>query len=112
MNDGIVVNGRACKVTIPLELAALPPVKLLHRRRTALRIRLPGGTMFAEVATKSLRRAVAAIAEHGADAVVVFVEGKLSPGNIVQGAGLITRPKAAATQAGVTQTEPAALAAM
>jgi len=54
--------------------------------------------MLAEVATKSLRCAVSMIAEHGADSVIVFVEGKLSPGNILEGAGLVTRQKTADAQ--------------
>jgi len=61
-------------------------------------ITLQGGAMFADVATKSLRRAITTIAEHGADSVIVLVEGRLLPGNILEGAGLITRQKTAETQ--------------
>jgi len=46
--------------------------------------------MFAEVATKGLRRTITGIADHGADDVFIFVEGRPSPGNILQRAGLIT----------------------
>jgi len=66
---------------------------LPNKKRTVLKITLQGGAMFAEVATKSLRRAITTIAEHGADSVIVFVEGKLSPVNILQDAGLVSRLK-------------------
>ena len=78
---------------IPLELEALPAVKLPVNKRTVLRITLHDGAMFAEVAMKSLRRAVSMIAKHGEDSVIVFVEGKLLPGNLLEGASLITPQK-------------------
>lgn len=98
MNE-IVLKGRTCKVMIPLEHEALKGIRVPDdQRRMKLQIQLIGGKMTAEISTKSMRRAIAAIAEHGSNDVAIIVQGKLTPGNIVQDAGLMAQlktPKAA-----------------
>lgn len=92
MHD-IVVNGRSMRVVLPLAPENLMLIKLPNEKRTRLRIQIHGRMIVAEIATKSLRKAIAVIAEHGADGVAAFVQGKLAPGNIVEEAGLIAQPK-------------------
>jgi hypothetical protein len=61
--------------------------------RAVLVVRLPGHTVTVAVAAKSLRRTVAAIAEHGVDGVVCVVQGRLDGSAIVE-AGIAAMPKA------------------
>jgi len=47
----------------------------------------------ADIATKSLRRALAMIKEHGPDATVLLLQGVLGPDDQVLEAGLASQPK-------------------
>ena len=55
-------------------------------------IQLPDRRVTADVATKSVRRALATTSEHGADGVSVIVQGKLV-GDTIADAGLMAQPK-------------------
>ena len=61
--------------------------------RVVVEIQLPDRRVTADVATKSVRRALATIAEHGPDGVSVIVQGKLV-GDTIADAGLMAQPKA------------------
>ncbi len=63
-----------------------------------MRIQVDGRTVTADIAAKSLRKAKAMIAEHGADNVATIVQGKLAAGDVVLEAGFVAQvkvPKAA-----------------
>jgi len=53
-------------------------------------VRLPDSTVSADIATKSLRKAVAAITEYGPDGCA-----GLNAGDIIVEAGLVVQPKVA-----------------
>jgi hypothetical protein len=64
----------------PLKVVAvLDPAELLAvtvpdgQPRVVLTIRLPDGAVTADLAAKSLRRAIATVREHGADSVAAIV---------------------------------------
>jgi hypothetical protein len=59
--------------------------------RFVLTIRLPDGTVTADLAAKSVRR-IATVREHGPEAVAAIVQGRLS-GNQIAEAGLSVQPK-------------------
>jgi hypothetical protein len=84
------------KVTLALEPASLLALEVPNGRpRLVLGIRLPDTrTLTADLSAKSVRRALAAIREHGADAVATIVQGRLS-GDTITEAGLSAQPKAA-----------------
>lgn len=88
------LKGRSCNVVIPLEYESFTGIELPNgQNRMSLHIKLMGGTMIADIATKSVRKAVAAIAEQGPEALILLIKGRLTPGNIIEGAGLIVQPK-------------------
>jgi hypothetical protein len=62
--------------------------------RILLRIRLPNGTVTADLATKSVRRAIAMAREHGPDGVSAIVQGRLI-GSAITEAGVMVQPKVA-----------------
>ena len=61
--------------------------------RVALRIAVPGRTVSADIATKSLRKAQAAIREAGVDGVAVILQGHLIAGDVIAEAGLVAQVK-------------------
>jgi hypothetical protein len=84
------------KVTTVLNAAELLAVPVpVGKPRVTLRIRLlPDRALTAEIAAKSLRRALRAIRETGADNVALVLQGRLS-GDTIAEAGLSAQPKAA-----------------
>jgi hypothetical protein len=60
-----------------------------------LRIRLPGRTLTADIAAKSLRKAQTAIRDAGADNIVLVLQGHLIAGDVIAEAGLAAQPKTA-----------------
>jgi hypothetical protein len=89
-----LLNGRAIKVAIGLETAEIAMLKVQDgQRRTTLRIKVAGRNVSVDIATKSLRKAIATIAEAGADQCVAIVQGKLERGDMVSEAGLVVQPK-------------------
>jgi hypothetical protein len=79
-------------------VAILEPAELLDvvvpdgKPRLVLTVRLPDGTVTADLNAKPVRRAIAAIREQGADAVAAILQGRLS-GNAITEAGLSVQPK-------------------
>lgn len=62
--------------------------------RVALTVRLPNGTVTADLAAKSVRRAIAAVREHGPEGAAAIVQGRLVGTEITE-AGLAVQPKVA-----------------
>ena len=95
MPDAATVTARG-----PLKVVAvIDPAELLDvpvpegKPRVALTIRLPHGTVIADLAAKSVRRAIAMVREHGPDAVAAIVQGRLVGSEITE-AGVMVQPKA------------------
>jgi hypothetical protein len=88
-----VLNARALKCTVvldPVEVAQL--VAPDGKPRVAIDIRLPDRRVSVDLNAKSVRKAVAAIGEHGPDGVSVIVQGKLV-GDSIDDAGIVAQPK-------------------
>jgi hypothetical protein len=89
-----ILNARALKCTVvldPAEVAEL--VAPDGKPRVVVAIRLPDRRVSADLNAKSVRKAVAAIAEHGPDGVAVIIQGKLV-GDAIAEAGIVAQPKA------------------
>ena len=83
----------------PLKVVAvIDPAELLDvpvpdgKPRVELTIRLPQGSVTADLSAKSVRRAIAMVREHGPEAVAAIVQGRLSGSQIAE-AGLSVQPK-------------------
>jgi hypothetical protein len=89
----------ALKVSVVLDPASLLGLKVPNGRpRLVLGIRLADArTLTADLSAKSVRRAIATVREHGADAVATIVQGRLT-GDTITEAGLSAQPKAAKPQ--------------
>jgi ribosomal protein S3 len=98
-----VLSARALKCTVVLDPAEVAELEAPDGQpRVAIDIRLPDRRVSAELNAKSVRRAIAAISEHGPDGVAVIVQGKLV-GDAITEAGMFSqlrvRPQAAAEAA-------------
>ncbi len=67
--------------------------------RSELTVSVNGRKFRADVATKSVRRVLASIAEHGPNGVVVLIQGTLGAGDEITEAGLVAQAKAPAKAA-------------
>ena len=89
-----ILNARALKCTIVLDPAeAAQLVAANGQSRTVIDIRLPDRRLSVDLNAKSVRKAVAAISEHGPDGVAVIIQGKLV-GDAITEAGIVAQPKA------------------
>ena len=90
----ITIAGRIAGLSVPLDPAGLagvaPPP---GEPRCHLTIKAVGHELRADVSAKSVRRAVAAVAAAGPDAVLVLVHGRLGRGGLIEEAGLVVHPK-------------------
>jgi len=90
-----MLTAKKLKVTVvldPAQVLAVPAGDGVPR--AVLRIALPDRQVTADIATKSLRRAQAAIREAGADGLAVILQGALAAGDKIVDAGLSAQPKA------------------
>lgn len=94
----VAATARKLKVTTVLDTAAFATMQLSDSAmpRSELTVNVNGRQFRADIATKSLRRVLASIAEHGADGVVVLIQGVLGTGDTISEAGLTAQPKAPA----------------
>jgi hypothetical protein len=91
----LTLTARALKCTVLLDPAEIEGIALAEGTpRVQLRILVDGRTVTADIAAKSVRKAQAAIAEHGAAGVAVLLQGKLSNSDVLAEAGLVAQPKA------------------
>jgi hypothetical protein len=88
----IRLTARSLKCTLVLNAAELAAQADPVGTRVVLAVEVGGRTLAADIAAKSLRKAKATIAEHGADHVALILQGKLD-GNAVMEAGLVAQPK-------------------
>jgi hypothetical protein len=86
------LNARSIKVTLVLTPAEVAATIIPTTSRVVLAIDVNGRRLTADIACKSLRKAQAMIAEHGADSVAAILQGKLVNNTITE-AGLVVQPK-------------------
>jgi hypothetical protein len=83
------------KVTVVLKADELLGIAVRDSApRVFLRVQLPDRTVTADIASKSLRKAQAAIRELGTDSVALILQGALAAGDKVVEAGLSAQAKA------------------
>jgi hypothetical protein len=93
--EGCMLTATKLKVTMVLkadELLAVPAPE--GKPRVVLRVQLPDRTVSADIATKSLRKAQAAVREQGAENVALVLQGVLTGNDVIVDAGLVAQPKA------------------
>jgi hypothetical protein len=92
----LTTTARKLKVTMMIDaapFAALRAVPDSASSRTELTVAVAGRTITADLATKSVRKAVKTLTENGADKVVLIIQGVLSSDNRLEEAGLIAQVK-------------------
>jgi hypothetical protein len=88
-----ILNARALKCTVVLDPADVAKVVAPDGKpRVVIDIRLPDRRVSADLNAKSVRKAVAMLAEHGPDGVAVIIQGKLV-GDAITEAGIVAQPK-------------------
>ncbi len=89
-----MITAKALKVALVLDPAAIAAFRLSPGDiRTVLSISVAGRVVTADIATKSIRKAAAAIGEHGADGVACVLQGKLQADDTLTEAGLAAQLK-------------------
>jgi UDP-N-acetylmuramate-alanine ligase len=96
------LTARSLKVTLvldPTEVAiALQPFAAVETR-IPLQINVAGRSLRADFAPRAVRRALAALQEHGAESVSVLIQGRLMGDNSIADCGLVAQPKVKAAVA-------------
>jgi hypothetical protein len=73
--------------------------------RTDITISVGGRTVSADLATKSVRKAVKTLTENGTENVVLILQGALGPNDCIEEAGITAQVKAPAE---ISATQPSA----
>jgi hypothetical protein len=89
------LSAKSLKVTLVVDGTVLADYTVPERDRPRVTIAAGGRTVTAELNPKSLRKAIATIREHGAEAVAVVLQGNLGPGDVLEAAGISAQPKGA-----------------
>ena len=92
----LTTTARKLKVTMMIDaapFAALRAIPDSAPSRTELMVAVAGRTVTADLATKSVRKAVKTLTENGADKVVLIIQGALSSGNRIEEAGITAQVK-------------------
>jgi hypothetical protein len=89
------VSAEALKATVVLDAVELLNIAAPENGppRLTLSIQTPDRTVTVDLASKSIRKAQAAIRENGADAVACIIQGRLLAGDVLGDAGLTAQPK-------------------
>jgi hypothetical protein len=88
------LSAQRIKVTLVLSAAELISIPAPEGQpRVMLQVAVAGRTVAADIASKSLRKAQAAIREAGADGVALILQGNLGAGDVISEAGLTAQLK-------------------
>jgi hypothetical protein len=87
------LTAKAFKVTLVVDGTVLADYTVPERDRPRVTIAAGGRTVTAELNPKSLKKAIATIREHGAEAVAVVLQGNLGPGDVLDQAGISAQLK-------------------
>jgi hypothetical protein len=103
-----LLTARSLKLTLVLNPAELLEVLVVDGvARTTLRIAVGGRVLTADLAMKSVRRAISTIRKFGVENVSALIQGKLGPGDRIEEGGLVAQvkaPKPAEPAPNVTET--------
>jgi len=90
----VKLTAKALKVMLVLDPVVFGKIELLRGASAPpFVIDVGDRKVRAQISAKSLRKALALIAEHGADKVAVIVQGKLETGDVIAEAGLVAQVK-------------------
>ena len=88
-----ILNARALKCTVVLDPAEVAQIVASDGKpRVVIAIRLPDRRVSVDLNAKSVRKAVAAISQHGPDGVAVIIQGKLV-GDAITEVGIVAQRK-------------------
>jgi hypothetical protein len=96
MTFKLTTTARKLKITMMIDaapFAALRAIPDSAPSRTELTLAVAGRTVTADLATKSVRKAVKTLTENGVDNVVLITQGVLSSDNRLEEAGLTAQVK-------------------
>jgi hypothetical protein len=92
----LITNAKKLKVTAVIDaapFAALGEILDSAPTRTELVTKIGEHTYTADLATKSVRKAVKTLNEHGVEQVTLLIQGNLTAGNRIEEAGLSSTVK-------------------
>ena len=91
----IKATAHKLKITTLLDPALFAALAISDKApsRTLITVEVAGRTVHADVATRSIRRAVKTIEEHGLDGVALLLQGSLAASGAINEAGLSAQPK-------------------
>jgi hypothetical protein len=98
----LATTARKLKITAVLDAAPFVQMGVPADNvpsRMVLTVAVGGRTVTADLATKSIRKAVKTLVEHGAENVALVLQGALAADNSIEEAGLVAQVKAAQTAA-------------
>jgi hypothetical protein len=93
------LTAKSLKCTLVLDAGEIGALPEPTTSRVVLRIDVAGRTVTADVAAKAVRKARAAVSQHGGDDVVVLIQGKLGAHDAIDEAGLVVQPRTPAVAA-------------
>lgn len=89
------LEAKSLKATVVLDAAAVASIQVQNVPKTTLSVTVAGRVVRADLNSKSLRRAIAAIAEAGPDNMAVILSGRLEAGDVLVDAGVAAQPRTA-----------------
>jgi hypothetical protein len=92
----LATTARKLKVTAIVDAtpsAALRTVPDNAPPRTDVTIAIDGRTVTADLATRSVRKAVKTLTDNGSDNVILILQGTLTPSNRIEEAGIVAQVK-------------------
>ena len=101
----LTTTARKLKVTLMIDAAPFAALRTVPDNappRTDITIAVGGRTVSADLATKSVRKAVKTLIEHGTDNVVLILQGVLGSNDRIEEAGITAQVKVAAEPRPVT----------
>jgi hypothetical protein len=88
------LKARALKVTLVLDPAAIAGFTVPNGvARVEFVVAVDGRKVTGSFSAKSVRKAVAAIAEHGPEAIALVLQGKLATGDVIEECGIAAQVK-------------------
>ncbi len=96
MTFKLATTARKLKVTMVLDAAPFAAPRAVPDNAPAridITISVGGRTVSADLATKSVRKAVKTLTEHGPDAVVLIIQGVLASNERIEEAGITAQVK-------------------
>jgi len=94
-------NARKLEVTLVIDAAPFAALRVVPDNtpsRIDITVTVGGRAVSADLATRSVRKVVKTLADHGADNVILILQGVLTSNDRIEEAGLAAQVKAAAPQ--------------